>query len=72
MIISEQQDFELHIPKSLLPNYIKANSVNGDSYTSKAFPTEDLTEQQAIEYGEALKQAFIEHWKVKCQNKEQH
>lgn len=65
MKITEQQEFELFIPKSLLPNFIKAQSVNGDAFISKTFAVEDLTEAQAVEYGEELKQTFIQHWKDK-------
>lgn len=55
------------LPPSM-PNFIRMEMKPGkkqDGFHSEmgAIPVADLSEQEAIEYGELMKQTFIEHWK---------
>lgn len=66
-----EKSFKLNPP--LMPNYITYGSgvvKREDSFRQAAtIAVQDLTEQEAIEYAELMKQAFIEHWKNKTELK---
>lgn len=62
-----EKQFKLLLPK--MPNTIsleakeKAPSLLSDSMNTISI--KELSESEAIEYGEAMKQAFIKHWQKK-------
>ena len=47
---------------SRMPNFIRAEG------WKEPIPVKELSEQEAQEYAELMKQAFIEHWKNKQSN----
>jgi hypothetical protein len=55
--------YELELMPPMMPNFI---SFKEDEVKSgHAISVSDLTEEQAIEYGELMKQSFISHWKLR-------
>lgn len=52
------KSFQLHPP--LMPNFIKVGYKNSEN---ALIPITDLTEEEAQEYGELIKQTFIQHHK---------
>ena len=61
--------YELELNPPLMPNFITFKAKVGkkeDGFKpSSAIPISDLTEEQAIEYAELMKQTFINHWKLR-------
>jgi hypothetical protein len=59
--------FELLPP--LMPNYARFKKEPGlrqDGFKADGgYPIEKLTKEEAAEYAELMKQAFIEHWEAK-------
>lgn len=62
-----EKKFKLLPP--LMPNFIRyerpARPRQEGLNQSEGIPISELSEQEAIEYGELMKQTFIEHWKDK-------
>lgn len=62
-----EKKFEL-LPPSM-PNYIMYKVITGTRQEGfsplPSIPVADLTEEEAIEYGEMMKQKFIDHWKIR-------
>ena len=62
-----EKKFELLPP--MMPIFVMFKKEAGkrqDGFKSgDGYPIADFTEQEAIEYGELMKQTFIEHWKNK-------
>jgi len=52
-----------------MPNYVRIKREVGlkqDGFkVDEGYPIKDFTEQEAEEYGELMKQTFIQHWKSK-------
>ena len=64
-----KKELELNPPS--MPNFISYKMPVGkkqDGFKSNAFPISELSESEAIEYGELMKQTFIEHWRTKSIN----
>lgn len=64
-----KKQFELEPP--LMPNFVRFKKNIGlrqDGLKSEGFPIKDFTEEEAIEYGELIKQTFINHWKKQNDN----
>jgi hypothetical protein len=60
--------FKLEPP--LMPNFIcyeaqAGKRQDGFNANKNTIPISELSEQEAIEYGELMKQTFIEHWQRK-------
>ncbi len=58
----------------MMPNFLPYESAprprqEGFNPENNRISVSELSEEEAIEYGELMKQAFIEHWKVKSKNK---
>lgn len=61
---------KLKLLPPMMPNFIsvdrpvgkRQDGFNADNFK---FPIQELSEEEAIEYGELMKQTFIEHWKNK-------
>lgn len=53
----------------MMPNFVRFEKPVGlkqDGFKSDdGYPISNLTEEEAIEYGELMKQTFIKHWKIK-------
>lgn len=61
--------FELLPP--MMPNFIYIKTEpkpRQEGFTPHTIPVKDMDEQEAQEYGELMKQAFIQHWKDKKNN----
>ena len=62
-----EKKFELLPP--MMPNFIRfknAPRLRQDGYkVDEGFPIQNLTKEEAIEYGELMKQTFIKHWEYK-------
>lgn len=55
--------FEVNLEPIQMPNFIPtSHDKDGEVWV----PVQDLTDEQAWEYAEILKSAFIEHWRTKC------
>lgn len=65
-----EKKFKLQPP--LMPNFITIDSPAGkrqDGLNHKpAIPVQELSKEEAIEYGELMKQTFIQHWRLKTIN----
>lgn len=63
---------KLKILPPSMPNFAFFEQKAGlrqDGFKTDGFPISDFTKDEAIEYGELMKQTFIEHWrKKKIQN----
>jgi hypothetical protein len=57
-----EKNFKLH--PSLMPNFIRATL----GETATMIPVSSLSDKEAEEYGEELKQTFIKHHKQKVKN----
>jgi len=55
-------EFKLKVLAPIMPNFIPFESPDKSKVH---FPITDFSEKEAIEYGELMKQAFIDHWKKK-------
>lgn len=55
-----------------MPNFVrfkKEARLRQDGFkVDEGYPIKDFTEQEAEEYGELMKQTFIQHWKSKQPN----
>ena len=62
-----EKKFEVLPP--MMPNFVRFKKEAGlrqDGYkVDDGFSITDFTESEAIEYGELMKQTFIQHWKTK-------
>ena len=64
-----EKNFKLIV--SMMPNHITIDI--GDRYPgaqTASIPINSLSEAEAIEYGEAMKNEFLKHWKVKTEENE--
>lgn len=66
-------NIEFKLLPPMMPNFISyemppSKRQDGIKFDNK-ISVADLTEQQAIEYGELMKQSFIKHWQSKVINK---
>ncbi len=71
-MINMQKKIELLPPH--MPNFIRyrvelAPSLAGNKEAKETISVSDLTESEAEEYGELMKQEFIKHWKYRKDNK---
>jgi len=60
---------ELELIPPMMPNFVRFKQKAGlrqeGFKTTEGFPVKDFTEEEAIEFGELMKQEFIKHWKFK-------
>lgn len=52
----------------MMPNFLPYDTKTKARKEMNRIPVSALSEQEAIEYGELMKQTFIEHWKNKSKN----
>lgn len=56
-----------------MPNYVRYKQkprLKQDGFkTDNGFPITDFTREEAMEYGELMKQEFIKHWEIKMTQK---
>lgn len=62
-----EKKFEVLPP--MMPNFVrfkKEAALRQDGFkVDEGFPIENFTREEAIEYGELMKQTFIKHWENK-------
>jgi hypothetical protein len=62
-----EKKFEVLPP--MMPNFVRFKKEAGlrqDGYkVDEGFPITNFTKEEAEEYGELMKQTFIEHWKIR-------
>ena len=54
-----------------MPNFVGyivtvGKKQDGVNFENNKFPITEFSKEEAEEYGELMKQAFIEHWENKC------
>lgn len=67
-----EKKFKLLPP--MMPNFLPYETSprprqEGFKPNENRIPVSDLSESEAIEYGELMKQTFIKHWKQKVTNR---
>jgi len=55
---------EVEMLPPLMPNFLPYK-IGSNKNINNRIPVGDLTEKEAIEYGELMKQAFVDHWRKK-------
>jgi hypothetical protein len=67
-----EKKFKLSPPASAKVNFIHFELHPGNRQDefkpNQGIPVSSLTEEEAIEYGELMKQTFIEHWRKKLKH----